>query len=103
MELKHIIEVLKDKKKMKGNFLVITPHDTIGLMAIEKDKTILEQLQSWVNGYIELTHSDYIKDYDIIVNEDGIMQRLEYNKIANLLFGLTLYGNVVIVRKGVLK
>jgi hypothetical protein len=103
MELKDIIAVLKDKKKMKGNMLVVKSNNVIGLMKIEKQKSLLEQLQGWVGGYIELGESDYIDDYVIVVNEEGLMKNLPFNKIMNLLFGMELHGDVVILDRREMK
>lgn len=99
LQMKDIVELLADKKSLKNSMIVITPEGTVGQLSFEKGKTLLEQLQSWVGGYIELVPSDYIKNHLIIVNEDGINMRLPYNKTMDTLFGLELYGTACIVRK----
>jgi hypothetical protein len=99
LQMKDIVQLLADKKAMKNSMIVVTPQGTVGQVGFEKGKTILEQLQSWVGGYIELVPSDYIKNHLIIVNEDGINMRLSYNKTMNTLFGLEIYGTACIVRK----
>jgi hypothetical protein len=99
IQMSDIVRLLADKKAMKNSYIIVSEQGLVGHMSFTKDKSMLEQLQSWVGGYIELVPSDYIKNHLIIVNEDGINMRLPYNKTMNTLFGLEIYGTACIVRK----
>lgn len=59
---------------------------------------VLEELQKWVGGYIEVVKCD-TKNILIIVNDDRFTNKLAYNRIASDLIGIELYGNVVVLRK----
>lgn len=99
IQMGDIVRLLADKKAMKNSYIIVNEQGLVGHISFTKSETMLEQLQGWVGGYIELVPSDYIKNHLIIVNEDGINMRLPYNKLMNTLFGLELYGTACIVRK----
>lgn len=63
----------------------------------------LKELKEFVGGYIEIVHlqeNDIVKSDDLImvVNEEGIMHRLEYNLIASLTAGIDIVGDVLVCR-----
>ncbi len=67
---------------------------------LEFDKKIsLEQLQQFVNGYIEIVPVRYEgKRQHMIVNEEGFLERLPVNNKACAISGQFIVGNVAIVR-----
>lgn len=59
-----------------------------------------------VGGYIEIVHSRGLPEpYLMIVNEEGLLQKLELNEIGSVLYGTQVHGqpivgNVVIMKDG---
>lgn len=60
----------------------------------------LKELQTAVDGYIELAPSLF-RDYIDVVNEEGLLKKLYFNKIAYLLMDKEYVGNVLIVPKAI--
>ena len=60
----------------------------------------LQELQDAVGGNIEFVAApDDRQNYLIIVNEEGLIHRQEYNVQGSFLAGQPLVGNVLIVEK----
>lgn len=55
----------------------------------------LTELQSLVNGYIEI-HSERVNDNLVVVNEEGILLNLKINYTFKYFTGITAYGNVLL-------
>ena len=60
----------------------------------------LKELQTAVDGYIELAQSTFT-DYIDVVNEEGLLKRLYPNKIMYLLVQRKYVGNVLICPKAI--
>lgn len=68
-----------------------------------RKKPSLEDLQKRVGGNIELVYLPEDRNFDIIVNEEGGINQLPENVLFWIITGLTIRGNVVVLKKGVLK
>ena len=54
----------------------------------------LEELKAIVNGYIEIV---YLRDGRLmVVNEEGLLERLPYNAAASILACETIVGDVLV-------
>lgn len=82
--------------------------DAIGIYAsVDKEvevlyeKPSLEEMQEMVKGNIEFAE---IKDenYELIANEEGLILELKFNLVAYLITGMYFYGDVIIIKKGVI-
>jgi len=70
----------------------------------EKDKQLnLKEMQSIVGGYIE-RRPDNVKidgkSYDVIVNEEGLINNLPINEDILDKFGITVFGNAILIEGG---
>jgi len=73
----------------------ITLYWETNIQTIKKIKyPILEQLQEWVGGYIEIIP---FNGYDVIVNEEGISKGLFLNTLFNKVYNKKYVGNVVVI------
>lgn len=56
-----------------------------------------------IDGYLEQVH--YIDDdnFMVIVDEEGIYKNKPFNLLGYLAFGYYFYGDIIIIKKGVLK
>lgn len=82
--------------------LILKTDHTIDL--IKNYETItLEKMQESVGGLIEPVR--YIQDvnYDVIVDEEGVLKEKPFNLLAFTVTGFNLFGNVLILKKGLLK
>lgn len=61
--------------------LIITPNYEVLPIEPENGKFTLEQLQSIVEGYIEVVHIG--KEELMIVNEEGLLRNMEVNDVAS--------------------
>ena len=60
--------------------LIITPNYEVTPIEPENGKLTLEQLQSIVEGYIEIVH---IGEKELmVVNEEGLLRNMEVNDVA---------------------
>lgn len=55
----------------------------------------LKELQKLVGGYIEVISSK-IPNYIDVVDEEGLLKKKEFNRLAYLLFDVEYYGDVLI-------
>lgn len=60
--------------------LIITPNYEVTPIEPENGKFTLEQLQSIVEGYIEVVHIG--EDELMVVNEEGLLHGMEVNDVA---------------------
>lgn len=91
-------------KLLRGNpnalgFFIGTNFD----VKVIRSKPKLQDLQKKVNGYIELVYYPEDTNFDIIVNESGAIENLPENILFYVITGLQIQGNVVVLKKGVLK
>lgn len=81
--------------KNQNTALLITPTE-LRLVNPKNKYFTLKELQSAVDGYIELVGSDFSKHVEVI-NEEGRILGLAFNNLANLVLQKEYYGNVLIV------
>lgn len=62
---------------------------------------ILDELQKYVGGYVAVVYLD--NDQIMVMNEEGEANSLPVNKEASVMIGDTIYGNVLICKKNMLK
>lgn len=54
-------------------------------------------MQEYVGGWIEVV---YLKnDEQLVVNEEGLLKELPYNKVASSYANRTIVGNAILLRK----
>ena len=61
-------------------------------------KPSLKTVQDLVDGYVELINIPNKPDWQMLVNEDGRMKQLPYNKEASELCGRPVVGHAVILK-----
>jgi hypothetical protein len=103
--IKDFIEKEFDAKTRKGLIgFVITPKLTISFIyENKKSKFKLEDMQREVGGLIELVYHPQETNYDIIVDEEGLLKNKELNMFAYGFLKLELVGNILFLKKGILK
>jgi hypothetical protein len=79
--------------KTNGQFLSYKP---------KGDKYTLEELQKAVDGYIEF-YPHKSQNYDIIIDEDGLLKKKQSNSLAFVLLGILAVGDVLVVKKGLIE
>jgi hypothetical protein len=106
MTLAQLMMTLTNKNgEMNKGIIVVKTNGDIAHIKFKK-KPKLEELQKLVGGYIEMVSVPYLEDqgdYVVIVNEEGLVRRLPLNYNMQTLFGGILYGDVVIMERGLLK
>lgn len=75
--------------------------DDISILPKNGSDFTLEELQEFVGGYIEVINID--KDTIMVLNEEGMMLGLPYNRNASEMRGGPVVGNVVVCDKNMLK
>jgi hypothetical protein len=89
------------KQNIKQGFIITMDYN---IELIDDDTPMrLEQFQYAVGGYIELVN--YITDdnFEVIVDEEGLVKNKKLNYLALEITGVSLRGDVLILRKGLLK
>ena len=67
----------------------------------EKKEPTLEEAQILVEGYVERIA---LKNGDVmLVNEEGLLSNLAVNSEASGLVGMRIVGNVVVIKKEIIK
>lgn len=90
---------LKDKNDFVAGFVATTDFQII---PINDNNVNLEKLQKAVGGYIELV-AFRDDNFEIIVDEEGLIKSKKINLLAHAISGLQLAGNVVFLKRGILK
>jgi len=72
---------------------------------INKDDTQmnLDEMQEYVGGLIENFPQKVImngKEYGIVVNESGLIDRLPVNEFMSDMFGFIIFGNAILIEGG---
>lgn len=77
---------------------------------IKADKTIepiltkptFEEIKKMIGGYVEIVY--YIEDeqYEVVVDESGLVKDKPFNLGAFAITGHYLYGDVLVIKKGVI-
>lgn len=83
---------------VKKELLLITPFNKLTFLKFDEDDVPLEKLQKLVGGYIELypIENEY---YHFIVDEEGLIKEKAPNELVAELFGIQVYGNLVLCPK----
>lgn len=83
--------------------LLVIENNKIYTTDVLDDSISIDLLQRLVNGYIEIY--PYIdKNFFFIVNEDGkILKDLKHNDLAYEIFGINIFGNLVLCPKNLMK
>jgi|TARA_R100000049_G_C1934420_1_gene78282 hypothetical protein len=89
-------ELYKEEEMVKGKIV-----KTDGYVEDKEWPTVpsLEEMQRIVGGYIERVTAMSLtieEEYEVIVNEDGLMLGLSFNEAAEGLTGYTFFGDVLI-------
>jgi hypothetical protein len=74
------------------------------VIAIKSDANVdLKFCQDQVGGFIEI--ASYVEDdnYEVIVDEEGILKSKPFNLMAYFITGYEFYGDVLFLKRGVLK
>jgi len=88
---------------VQDQILVISAtNNTLEYIKITGKEVELEQLQNLVEGYIELVPLKH-KYLLFIVNEEGLLYDMPYNKLANKILGIDVVGNLIICPKKLFK
>ena len=64
----------------------------------EERAPTLEEAQELVGGLVQLVHSPDNPDWQILVNEEGLLIGLDPNEEATILCGTGIVGNAVILK-----
>ena len=99
--ISHFKDKVLKEKDIKVGFVLGCE---LNIKIITNDTIVdLSVLQGLVGGYIEPVN--YIEDenFEVYVDEDGISKQKCLNLQALIITGFSLYGDVVFLRKGVLK
>jgi hypothetical protein len=78
--------------------LMITPDYKLDIIKPEAQKFTLKELQDMVKGYIEIYPTNN-KNYHVIVNEEGLLMQLPFNRLSSRIYGIHAVGNVLIIPK----
>lgn len=87
---------------MKG--IVFTPDDKMYVK--EFDEPLYKSIGAEVGGYIEIVHPKGLPEpYMMVVNEEGLLQKLDFNTIGSfwyqtLIHGNPIVGNIVVAKEG---
>ena len=82
------------------NYALLIKPDRVQLVQPDDKYFTLKELQTAVEGYIQVVPSIFTHYLDV-VNEEGLLRRLKPNKIAGMLFHREYYGNVLICPKDI--
>jgi hypothetical protein len=105
MNIKEFVDTLTNKKgQMKNSILVVKTTNDISKIYYGKDTyPRIQELQKIVGGYIEAVNIPLLEeqgDYFAVVDDEGINKRKVFNRVMFDLFGVKLYGDVIIMNKG---
>jgi len=95
---RYMEELRKEEEMVKGKIV-----KTDGYVEDREWPTVpsLEEMQKIVGGYIERVTArslDIEEDYEVIVNEEGLVLDLAFNKAAKDITGHTFFGDVLIFK-----
>jgi hypothetical protein len=65
------------------------------------EKPSLKDMQQMVKGSIEFAEIND-ENYELVANEEGLILELKFNLVAFLITGMYFYGDVIIIKKGVI-
>ena len=68
------------------------------ITVMEDKKPTLEEAQKIVGGLVEMVYSPKQPDWQILVNEEGLLRDLPYNQEATGLCGTGIVGHAIILK-----
>tara|TARA_R100000951_G_scaffold16512_1_gene12995 strand:+ start:10957 stop:11184 length:228 start_codon:yes stop_codon:yes gene_type:complete len=68
------------------------------IYVFEERAPTLEEAQEIVGGLVQLVFSPEHKDWQILVNEEGMLKKLPYNEEATKLCGTGILGPALILK-----
>ena len=68
------------------------------ITVMEDKKPTLEEAQKIVGGLVEMVHSPTEPEWQILVNEEGLLLDLPYNQEATELCGTGIVGHAIILK-----
>ena len=68
------------------------------ITVMEDKKPTLKEAQKIVGGLVEMVHSPKQPDWQILVNEEGLLRDLPYNQEATELCGTGIVGHAIILK-----
>lgn len=78
--------------------LLISTQGSINYVKPKKGTFELEEVQGCVQGYIEI-YPIRIPSHIVVVNEEGVLRGMPYNRVAKLAFGIDAVGPVLVCPK----
>ncbi len=75
--------------------LVLNTDNSIAFIKPRGTAFVLDELQEQVKGYIEV-YPLRIPGHIVLVNEEGLIQNMEFNNLASRVFGMKAVGPVMI-------
>jgi len=68
------------------------------ITVFEDNQPTLEEAQAIVGGLVELVRSPENPDWQILVNEEGLLENLPFNEEATKLCGTGIVGPAIILK-----
>lgn len=68
------------------------------ITVFEERKPTLEEAQQIVGGFVEIVRSPTKPDWQILVNEEGLIEGLPFNEEATELCGTGIVGPAVVLK-----
>ena len=68
------------------------------LHVFDKNAPTLEEAQKIVGGYVEMVRSPTQRDWQILVNEEGLLRGLPFNDEATELCGTGIVGPAIVLK-----
>lgn len=107
------LEIIQDYNQKTGTLspleqpnILITPDGSVANIPAPDDPEMgytLKQLQTYVEGLVEVVRFPNEDGRIIIVNEEGLLKNMPYNAAASNLVGQDLVGPVLIIQEDQLK
>ncbi len=68
------------------------------ITVFEDNQPTLQEAQKIVGGLVEMVHSPSEPDWQILVNEEGLLRDLPFNKEATELCGTGIVGPAIVLK-----
>ena len=72
--------------------------ETLMITVFEARQPTLEEAQEIVGGYVELVRSPLHSDWQILVNEEGLLEGLPWNEEATKICGTGIVGPAIVLK-----
>ena len=77
---------------------IILEKGKIMITVFEDNQPTLQEAQKIVGGLVEMVHSPSEPDWQILVNEEGLLRDLPFNKEATELCGTGIVGPAIVLK-----